>query len=154
MLIRYSIFFIVSLSWFCGQAQNIVLNGGFEDGMVNWNAWIDATTGYTGSFQLSNTNVYNGLQSGEVVINTIGQDSAIHKINVKNTGFSLVAGMSYDVSCYVKCSVGGMPFVIQIFQDTSPYTSYSYQELRTSTDWTKYSFTFVSPVTTSDVRFV
>ncbi len=133
-------------------AQNIVSNGNFEAGTASWSSWFDGSTGYSGSFQTTTTNPYNGSQSGEVTINTIGTAQEAHKIMIKNTGFILQAGVEYNVSFYLKAS-SNQTFLVQVHQDGSPYTNYYYQNYNATTSWQQFSFSFTSPVTTSDVRF-
>jgi len=38
---------------------NIVVNGDFESGLSQWSYWFDTSNGYNGSFQTTNTQVYN-----------------------------------------------------------------------------------------------
>ncbi len=132
--------------------SNIVTNGDFESNLDYWGSWFDEDMGYTASFQTTNTEVYSGLASGEVIINSIGADVAYHRIMIKNTSFTIEAGEEYEVSFFLKSNATNS-FSVQIHQDTSPYTLYSNQTFTASTTWQQYTFSFTSPVTTSDVRF-
>jgi len=132
--------------------SNILTNGDFESNLENWNKWFDNSTGYDATFQISNTEVYNGSASGQVIINSIDTDEAYHKIMVKNTSFQLQANVNYKATFYLK-SNSIQDFQVQVHQDSNPYTTYGSMVFTASTNWEQYSFTFTSPVTTTDVRF-
>jgi len=132
--------------------NNIVTNGDFESNLNYWGYWFDENNGYTASFQTTTTEVYSGSASGEVLINTIGAAAAYNKIMVKNTSFTIEAGEEYEATFFLKSNQTNS-FVVQVHQDNSPYTNYASETFNASTNWQQYTFSFTSPVTTSDVRF-
>ena len=131
---------------------NIVTNGDFESNLNHWGYWFDEDEGYTASFQTTTTEVYSGSASGEVLIHTIGAAAAYNRIMVKNTSFTIEANEEYEVTFFLKSNATNS-FVVQVHQDNSPYTNYASETFNASTNWQQYTFSFTSPVTTSDVRF-
>lgn len=153
MIMRTVIILLFLSFTLISYSQNILTNGDLEAGMSNWTSWFDGSTGYTGNFSIETSDVNSGAQSGKVLITGIGTAAEYHKIMVKNTGFSLQANKEYAVSFYIRCSKAGQTFQSQVHKDASPYTSYASQYFTTSTSWQQYSYSFTSPVSTSDVRF-
>jgi len=150
--LKAGLFIILLLPTISFLSNNLIINGNFESASNEWSSWFDSTSGYNGTFQINNTDVYSGSASGQVTINTIGSDSNFHKIMARNISFELEENVNYKVTFFLK-SNSVQNFMVQIHKDTSPYTQYSSQTFTAATNWEAYSFTFVSPVSTTDVRF-
>ena len=152
---KFAIGFILSCFLLIGNLSsqsNIVTNGDFESGLSEWAYWFDNSTGYFANFQTTSTDVFAGNASGEVDITSIGSDAAFYKIMVKNTSFTLTAGEIYDVSFYLKSDTS-QDFVVEVHKDTSPFTNYASHTFSATPNWQQFTFSFTSPVTSSDVRF-
>ncbi len=124
-----------------------------ENGTSNWVYWADASLGYMATFQTTTTEVYSGTQSGQLTVQTVASPSSFTKVMIKNANFSLEGGKSYLISFYLKTDIPDQAFRMQVHQDASPYTVYHEETLNSSTAWQAFSFDFIAPVTTSDVRW-
>lgn len=156
MLLRIKHLLLLSLlTFYTGFAlsqSNLVVNGDFEAGTSQWSTYFDTANGYNATFQTSTTQVYQGTASGEVIISSIGAAADYNKIMAKNTSFALTGGITYDVSFWVK-STSTQDFKVQIHEDSSPFTSYATHYFTPTNSWQEFTFSFTSPVTTSNVRF-
>ena len=136
------------------EVKNLLINGGFEDGVIApwtiWSSWGDVTR-----------EVVKELVNAAVPEDPIEGDFCLHLVVPTPSGVAywecclqhgrhvFEKGKKYTHSAFFKCKKGKMQigFELQIGQD--PWTVYSEQVFTITDEWAEYSLT--SPVFTEDV---
>jgi len=136
------------------EVENLLINGGFEDGVIApwtiWSSWGDVTG-----------EVVKELVNAAVPEDPIEGDFCLHLVVPTPPGVAqwecclqhgrhvFEEGKKYTHSVFFKCKKGRMQlgFELQIGQD--PWTVYSEQVFTITDEWAEYSLT--SPVFTEDV---
>jgi hypothetical protein len=136
------------------EVQNLLVNGGFEDGVLApwtiWSSWGDVTGEVVQ--QLVNAAVPEDPIEGDFCAHLVVPTPpgvAYWECCLQHGGHVFEKGKKYTHSAFFKCKKGTMQigFELQIGQD--PWTVYSEQSFTITEEWEEYSLT--SPVFTEDV---
>ena len=84
--------------------QNILENGGFEEGQGDWSTYFDSSLGYNGNLSISSSNVHSGDNAAKISITQVPSNPQVLKAQLKNNLFHIEAGHSYHVSLWLKAS--------------------------------------------------
>ena len=82
------------------SAQNILQNGGFEDGQGDWNTYFGS--GYSGSLSIVSTNVHSGDKAAKINVDQVASSPSVLNAQLKNNSFHIDAGHSYPLSLWMK----------------------------------------------------
>jgi len=140
-----------SFSVLSAEAQNLITNGGFEDGINNWNTAISG--GSIATIQPIQTDVYEGSNALEIDVSSSGLNPG--DISIVKTGFAVQKDIVYILTFWAKADStdrkADVLFSSTLTTSNKPYDS---SKVYFSTDWKKYEVVFPSPVTTtSDIQF-
>jgi hypothetical protein len=128
--------------------QNLVSNGGFEEGIdVVWE--MIAGDGGVCDYTLNTTDPHSGSNCLQADVTTLGSNS--WSIQIKNGGWAVEEGLDYEATIWAKSATEGSTVNYTIGKATADYDEYAAAYgLSLTTEWTKYTLTFESTVTTSD----
>ena len=155
-LIRYKIIF--SLFFFCVLppffAQNILFNGGFEEGQGDWSTYFETSSGYNGNLSIVSNNVHSGDKAAKISITQVSTNPQVLKAQLKNNLFHIESGHSYQVSVWMKSN---SPVDVQIIliKNTSPWTWLGAKTVTLTSSYQMFDF-YTGPsflTTDNDVRF-
>ena len=155
-LIRYKIIF--SLFFFCVLppffAQNILFNGGFEEGQGDWSTYFETSSGYNGNLSIVSNNVHSGDKAAKISITQVSNNPQVLKAQLKNNLFHIESGHSYQVSVWMKSN---SPVDVQIIliKNTNPWTWLGAKTVTLTSSYQMFDF-YTGPsflTTDNDVRF-
>jgi uncharacterized protein YjdB len=127
----------ITLTFTPVKAQS-VCNGGFENGLTDWSSF---TNGGTTTFSFETNDVQEGTQSLKVAVTLA--DSWRNRLESCDIG--LVAGHAYQVSFYAKSVTGASGDIKFLMKDAGTNSTIRTDQFTiNNTQWTQYSFTFVS----------
>ena len=111
------------------QAQNLLTNGGYENGYTGWNNLVGG--GGIATYSISTTDKYEGNQAMKVAVSK----AATNAWDIQSLGSSLSLSLNkkYIVSLYAKSETNGAK--LNIVLQNSGYWSKS---ITLTTIWTKY----------------
>jgi uncharacterized repeat protein (TIGR02059 family) len=126
------------------RSQNLIVNGGFEDGAEPW--VFSATNESVALSQVVNDNVKSGNNALNVSVSGAGTE--IEDIQLSYTGISVQKDIVYVLSFWVKSDADFYKSKV-IFSGTgfSDATGVTFTK-----DWKKYDVIFPSPATASDIK--
>ena len=52
-------------------SQNILKNGGFEEGQGDWSTYFESSLGYNGSFSISSANAHSGDKAAKISVTQV-----------------------------------------------------------------------------------
>jgi hypothetical protein len=128
--------------------QNLVSNGGFEQGIEE--VWeLFASEGGACDFTLNNTEQHSGDRCLQAEVTTLGSNA--WSIQAKNGGWSVEEGSEYEATIWMKSAAGGLTVNYTIGKATANYDEYAASYgIELTTEWQEFSLIFESAVTTSD----
>jgi len=131
------------------EVENLLANGGFEDGVIEpWGFWGDATAEVV--TELVGAAVpevpIEGNSSLHITVNSAGANDWDYGLN--QGGYVFEAGKKYTVSAFLKCKEGTLDFRIKPELAADPWSGYSDQVFTMTDEWAEYSVT--TPVFTED----
>ena len=138
---RKMYFLVVLMLLFCitgyAQSTNYLVNGGFENELVNWRSWIGAPA--AGTVEVESANPISGTKSAKIVLNTRGaevwqgqfdQRLTIHKGVPMRLKFKAKASQATTIN-------------LEVAMDYAPYTASLYQaDVALGTTVQEYTYTF------------
>lgn len=135
------------------SAQNIVVNGDFEDPFSSiWQFNINSTTGAQALFQFSDAEKQQGNSSGRVRINKLDPTKLSYMIQLVQRLPVMRHLQTYELTFWAKTTPqrGSRSMFLYVFNGTSPYNSYGLSATQQITsNWVKYTYTFPATVTDS-----
>ena len=145
--------FIISINPYC-YSQNILDNGGFEDGQGDWTTYFDSNGGYNGSLSITSSNVHSGDKAAKISITQVPSNPQVLKAQLKNNLFHIEAGHSYHVSIWMKASQN-VDVQLILVKNTSPWTWLGAKTVTLSNTYQMFDLNVSgAPFTTdNDVRF-
>ena len=148
----YLIFFFLLIFSQTSKSQNVIENGGFEDGQGEWNTYF--ASGYSGSLSIVSSNVHSGEKAAKISVNQVPSSPLIYNTQLKNNSFHIDAGHSYQLSIWMKAD-HNIDVQIILVKNTSPYTWLSAKTVSLSTSYQMFDlYVDSAPFTTdNDVRF-
>lgn len=158
---------IISMTGLQGTAQNLIINGGFEDHYNQWETWTK--NGYNAQFQIDTTDTHNG--SGAAVINVTENASdywAFRFFNVqfRQDGFEVSDADVLTLSFWGKTDNLDRKMIqagiAKETIDTNDCTStgdcfwnlddYDFCNFTMDTTWKQYQIQFLAPAHTNDIQ--
>lgn len=125
--------------------DNLVQNGGFENGEANWLLLGGDNISYT----IDNSSTVEGVNSLKGEINQLGENP--WSIQIKNAFGPVEEGKVYRASIWIKSATEGSTVNFTIGKNTANYDEYaSVYGMSVTTEWTKYILEFVAQVSTED----
>jgi hypothetical protein len=127
-------------------AVNLMINGGFEDGIPDpWRIYDN--TGGGATMEVVSDDSVEGSSSLHVVVPTAGAN--FWDVGLSQDGFVFEAGKSYTLSAFFKCSEGTLDVNFKPEHAAGSYEGYGEQVITITDQWVEYSVT--TPVITADV---
>ena len=127
----------------CGDFNNLVKNGYFQNGLNSWsNPYVNSNATAT---WLSNDNGIN------FIITNDGYQ-AWH-IQHLQKGINLEAGATYTISFKAKATAN-RSIMVELSNGVSPHTGYLYKTMNLDTDLSTYHVTFTAPQSNTNARLV
>ncbi len=121
--------------------ENLLANGGFEDGVVA--PWAINT----GTIEAVQTDPIEGQFCMQVTVAAAGAN--FWDVHIKHAGHTFQQGKKYTLSAFLKCDQGTRQINFKPELDADPWTGYGEQILTMTDEWAEYSIT--TPVFTQDV---
>ncbi|MBN2416587.1 carbohydrate binding domain-containing protein [bacterium] len=121
------------------MSNNLLKNGDFETGTKYWN--INGFSPARADFALSAADVFSGDRSVSVDVSVPGANP--WDVQLSQTGVSLSAGTTYQVSLWAKSGTNSTANVNVI--DASLFTPWGGRSLQLTDIWTEYAFSFSVP---------
>jgi len=124
------------------EAENILANGGFEDGVVEpWSTYGDAT------MEVVQEDPVEGDYCLHVTVNSAGAN--FWDAGLQNAGHVFEAGKTYTLSASLKTKEGTMDINFKPERAADPWEGYGDQIFTMTEEWTEFSVT--TPVIPADV---
>ena len=127
---------------------NLITNWGFEDYYFSWNR--AENNGADVDFWVSSSDFYSGSHAAQVQVNSTGINN--WDVQLSRNDFSLNAGTEYTLSFWGKYQGGTQAIAMSVI-DASTFASYASQGFVLNNTWAEYTYTFTSPVTSSNLLY-
>ncbi len=132
------------------EGENLLDNGGFEDGVMDpWDTYGDVTT--EAVTELVGAAVPEGLIEGSyclhITVNSAGTNFWDYGLN--QGGYVFENGKHYTLSAFLKSKSGDLQINFKPELSEDPWTGYAEQTFTMTEEWTEISIT--TPVFTEDV---
>ncbi len=121
--------------------QNLLFNGGFEEGLTGWENLSKVENGAVTSFSLETSNSPEGVNHMKIDVDTVG--SVNWDIQSLSTEFGIIKDSTYHVAWLAKSTVEGAQ--MQIVWGSDLGQKYTGKRALT-TEWTKYTHQFTAGV--------
>ena len=122
------------LAGFRPPPENLLANGGFEDGVVEpWSTYGAATT------EVVQDDPVEGAYCLHVTVSEAGVN--FWDSGLQHTGHVFEAGKNYTLSAYLKCSQGTLDINFKPELGQDPWTGYGSQAFTMTEEWAEYSVT-------------
>lgn len=151
------VLFILSIGFSTSHAQdseNILTNGGFEDGVLA--PWTSYTTGtVNATFEVVTDDPIEGEYCVQANLAQAGAN--FWDAFFKYPGLVFEQGKYYTFAAFLKCDVGDRQIMLKPELDQAPNTGYGAQTVTITTDWEEYYVTtdvFTANVDPADVVFL
>ena len=115
--------------------QNIIDNGGFENGTGNWSGYFNSS--YSGSFSIVNSNSHSGNKAAKIQVNSIPSNPLVYNVQLRNNTFYADSGHAYHISLWMKAS-SNLDVQIIISQNNSPWAWVGAKTVNLSTVYEQY----------------
>ena len=125
-----------------GTLENILTNGGFEDGVVEpWSTYGDAT------MEVVQESPIEGSSCLHVTVNSAGAN--FWDAGLQDAGYVFEAGKKYTLSAFLRTSQGTMDINFKPEHAADPWEGYGDQVFTITEEWAEYNVT--TPVIDADV---
>ncbi|MFB0555771.1 MAG: carbohydrate binding domain-containing protein, partial [Phycisphaerae bacterium] len=132
------------------EAENLLANGGFEDGVTApWGTWGSVTIEVVE--ELEDAAVREDPIEGYFCLHVMVPEPPVDYWNVGlyPSGVVFKEGKKYTFSTFLKCKEGELQIEIKPELNEDPWTAYGVQTFTMTEEWTEFSVT--TPVFTEDV---
>lgn len=137
------LFIIASLG--LSTAQNLVTNGGFENGESNWQLLGGTNINYS----IDNTNAIEGSNCLMGEVTQLGANP--WSIQIKNAFGPVEEGVLYQASIWIRSATIGSTVNFTIGKNTANYDEYaSAYGMSVTNEWTRYTLELAAQVSTPD----
>ncbi|HUU20709.1 MAG TPA: carbohydrate binding domain-containing protein, partial [Sedimentisphaerales bacterium] len=134
------------------EVENLLVNGGFEDGvMAPWTTYGGATTEVVEELvgAAVREDPIEGQYCLHIDITALGE--FFYSIGLQHRGHNIFEqGKKYTLSAFLKCSSGTLDINFKPEQDGDPWPGYGAQAFTMTEEWTEFSVT--TPVITEEVN--
>jgi hypothetical protein len=125
---------------------NLLVNGGFEDGVLDpW--YIYDNTGGGATAEVVSEDPVEGSLCLHVIVPTVNAN--FWDVGISQPDLVFQAGKKYTLSAWLKCASGTLDINFKPELGADPYTGYGDQVLTMTDEWAEYHIT--TPVFTEDV---
>lgn len=130
---------------------NLVQNPSFENTGKSWLApWVlTVKTGATGTISQDNSTSADATYSAKIATSATG--GTWYNVSLEQKGLTFLSGKTYQLSLWAKSSANRTSHVI-VQQNYSPYTEYTKQIINLTPSWQKYTLSFTSPVSDTNLK--
>ena len=125
------------------SAQNLITNGGFENGMTGWTNNFSGGAG--ASFSLETVQPYEGARAMKIAVTNPG--AQLHNVQTLGPTFTLAVGTPTSITFRARASVPGVK-VRFVMQDAT----YNNKEFTLSTSWQWFSWNHTTTEATPRLR--
>ncbi|MFB0553902.1 MAG: carbohydrate binding domain-containing protein [Phycisphaerae bacterium] len=142
--------FIVFAPSHAQEVENILANGGFEDGVAAlWGTWGDVTTEVVE--ELEGAAVPDDPIEGNFCLHVTvnSTDTDLWNIGLNQGGYVFEQGKKYTLSAFLKYKQGTLDINFKPELAEDPWTGYAEQPFTMTEEWTEISIT--TPVFSEDV---
>jgi len=142
--------FIVFVPSHAQEVENLLANGGFEDGVpAPWGSWGDVNTEVVE--KLVDAAVREDPIEGVFCLHVMVPEPPVDYWNVGlyPSGVVFGQGKKYTFSAFLKCKTGTLQIEFKPELNQDPWTAYGVQTFTMTEEWVEYSVT--TPVFTEDV---
>ena len=130
--------------------REIIQNGGFETGTLA-NSWVfEVDTSAAANIAVDNANRNTGSFSAR--INATKVTNFDNHIQLRQTGFPVADGKSYEISFWAKSDVADGDFRVQMIKNEGNFDWLTNADLKSKTTWTRYTIPFTANLTTANAR--
>lgn len=140
------------------NSANMLTNGDFEDPFSTvWQLFVNTNDGAQAILQFSDADKKEGSSSARIRINTLDRSKVVYSLNLNQKIPVMQRLQTYQFSFWAKTTPqrGSRSMLLYIYNGTPPYNSYGLQtEVRLTSTWQKYDFTFTSTATDSTTAYV
>jgi len=134
------------------EVENLLVNGGFEDGVMEpWTTYGGATTEVVQELvgAAVSEDPIEGNYCLHIDITALGE--FFYSIGLQHRGHDIFEeGKKYTLSAFLKCSSGTLDINFKPEHDGDPWTGYGAQAFTMTEEWTEFSIT--TPVFTEEVN--
>ncbi|MHC4587192.1 MAG: carbohydrate binding domain-containing protein, partial [Planctomycetota bacterium] len=143
-------FVVFSPSHAQDEVENILVNGGFEDGVVSpWGSWGDITLEVVDKLEGAAVNE-DPIEGNYCLHVTVPTAAANYwETGFTQTGLVFEAGKIYTLSAFLKCKEGTLDFNYKPELAADPWTAPIEQAFVMTEEWTEFSIT--TPVIAEDI---
>jgi hypothetical protein len=128
-----------------GLAANLLVNGGFEDGVLApW--YVYDNTGGGATAEVVTDDPIEGNSCLHMVVPAVTE--SFWDIGLVNPGYVFEAGKKYTASAWLKCASGTLDVNFKPELGAAPYSGYGERVITMTEEWAEYSVT--TPVFTED----
>ncbi|MHC4534243.1 MAG: carbohydrate binding domain-containing protein [Planctomycetota bacterium] len=155
-VIHFTVFFLIGFVVFnpshAQEVENLLVNGGFEDGVMDpWTTYGGVTTEVVTS--LDGAAVFEDPIEGNYCLHIVVPAAGANfwDSGLQHRGHNIFEqGKKYTLSAFLKCSSGTLNINFKPEHDGDPWTGYGAQAFEMTEEWTEFSIT--TPVFTEEVN--
>lgn len=134
-----------------GEVENILQNGGFEDGIMNpWTTYGDATTEVVE--KLEKAAVEEDPIEGDFClhINVLAKGANFWDTGLQHAGHVFEKGKKYTLAAFLKCSEGALQINFKPELGEDPWPGYGARSFTMTEEWQEFHTT--TPIFAQDVN--
>ncbi|MEZ4771731.1 MAG: endo-1,4-beta-xylanase [Bacteroidia bacterium] len=153
-----TIFSLVLFLALFSPAQNLILNGGFENSGSNWFLWSDTGNGYSATISYNADQTHSGTKAAQIHVTQVNTGTAspydrIWHIQLQYTpGFAVTSGQELHLKFWMKQKGPDKFAVANLSKNSPPYNVYDQVYYDVNNKWELYETNFAAPSNTSDIR--
>lgn len=135
-------------------AQDLLQNGGFEQGLTGWSTSDGQGSGYSVQFGTT-TDAAVGTNAARMTWLGGPTPAQPWKVQLKQSGFATSEGERYRARFQLRAAVQDAPVTVCLQKNSSPWNVYDAFTFAVPTDWEEIEFAFTAQSSTAnDLRFV
>ncbi|MEO0479102.1 MAG: glycosyl hydrolase family 28-related protein [Planctomycetota bacterium] len=134
------------------QAPEMIANGSFESGLSSWSG--TQSLGYTASFNTTTNAPMSGAWCAVVDVLDTPVSPQGWRVQLRQSGLSCLHGETYRVRFSARSESVGSRVTAVLMKNSSPYSTYRYENFDLGSSWETYEFLWMCPATLGgDLRF-
>jgi hypothetical protein len=130
--------------------KELIQNGGFESGSLTPNWVFEVIPNAVASTAIDNTNRNTGGFSARITATTVN-DRDIN-IQLRQTGFPIVAGKTYELSFWAKSDIADKSLRAQVINNQGDFEWFRSIDVQLTQNWVKYTAIFTAALSTNNAR--
>jgi hypothetical protein len=140
LMFLLAFFTIVSQESHSAQVVNLIRNGDFEDGLLDWE--LRQSEGASAEMKEERRDSVKGQRCVFIEINVVAGTSAWH-LALYQEGHQIENGTTYTFSCWAKAEEL-RPAALYVEQASDPWDEYGRIEIQVEEEWQEYWTTFTA----------